>query len=221
MHTNKNTSIQDPVTSGQTIPWASFYDTLVNILSFGKARQLRTEISAKAPYKKGDILLDVGCGTGDQALLAEDMVGDEGRVYGSDAASKMINVARQKAQRSNKQVNFDVDVIENLSHADETFDVVMNSLVMHHLPGDLKRQGIKEFYRVLKTGGSVYIVDMEPDGKGSIIQRFSGLMIHLHGGQKRLRNNVQQLIPLLEDVGFQHIKIGRINRQFAYITAIK
>ena len=113
-----------------------------------------------------------------------------------------------------------MDLIESISHPDETFDGVMNSLVMHHLPGDLKIKGLSEFYRILKTGGSVYIVDMESVG-GSVFQRFGDLMIHLHGGNKKLRDNVQRLVPLLKDSGFTNISTGRVNRQLAYIYGKK
>ncbi len=209
-----------PTTAGRTIPWASFYDTLVNVASLGKAKKLRQDIATKAPYKSGDMVLDVGCGTGDQAMLASDFVGKGGAVFGSDASPKMIDIARLKAEKSNLNVDFQVDLIENISHPDETFDVVMNSLVMHHLPDDLKIKGISEFYRILKPGGSVYIVDMESVG-GNFFQQFSDLIIHLHGGNKKLRDNVQRLTPLLKDCGFTDISTGRVNRQLAYICGKK
>ncbi len=208
-------------TEGLTIPWAAYYDTMVNIVSLGKARKLRNSIAAMAPYKVGDLVLDVGCGTGDQAMLAKEVVGEHGEVYGSDASAKMIEIAQAKSRTSKTNVNFQVDLIENISHPNETFDVVMNSLVMHHLPGELKSKGIVEIYRVLKQGGYLYIVDMEPDGDGTFIQRFTDLMIHLHGGSKKLRDNVQRLIPLLRQGGFRDIKTGRVNRQFAYICGQK
>ncbi|NQT61609.1 MAG: class I SAM-dependent methyltransferase [Candidatus Marinimicrobia bacterium] len=209
-----------PTTTGQTIPWAYFYDTLVGVMSLGKAKKLRNDIAAKAPYKSGDKVLDVGCGTGDQAILASDIVGNEGAVFGSDASPKMIHIARSKAEKSGLDVDFQVDLIENISHPDETFDVVMNSLVMHHLPGDLMIKGLNEFYRILKPGGSVYIVDME-SVDGSLFQRFGDFVIHLHGGNKKLRDNVQRLIPLLKDNGFTDISTGRVNRQLAYICGKK
>ncbi len=209
-----------PTTTGRTIPWASFYDTLVNVASLGRAKKLRNEIAAKAPFKSGDTVLDVGCGTGDQAILACDIVGKEGAVFGSDASVKMINIARSKAEGLGIAVDFQVDLIENISHPDETFDGVMNSLVMHHLPGDLKIKGISEFYRVLKPGGSVYIVDMESVG-GSFFQQLGDLIIHLHGGNKKLKDNVQRLTPLLKECGFIDISTGRVNRQLAYICGKK
>ncbi|NQV16782.1 class I SAM-dependent methyltransferase [bacterium] len=221
MNTENQPGSEAPATEGRTILWAAFYDTLVGILSFGKAKRLRVEIGAKAPYQTGDKVLDVGCGTGDQAILAKSTVGDLGEVYGSDASPKMIEIARTKASRLKADVNFQIDLIENISHPEDTFDVVMNSLVMHHLPGDLKERGIREFHRVLKPGGQIYIVDMEPESGGSFFQRFTDLMIHIHGGEKALRDNVQQLIPLLDRNGFHSISTGRVNRQFAYICAKK
>jgi hypothetical protein len=56
---------------------------------------------------------------------------------------------------------------------------------------------------------------------GNFFQRLSDFVIHLHGGNKKLRDNVQQLIPLLKDSGFSDISTGRVNRQLAYICGKK
>ena len=208
-------------TDGQTIPWAGFYDRLVRIVSLGKADRLRSEIANKAPYKTGDSVLDVGCGTGDQALIAKQAVGASGKVVGIDASPKMIQIALSKAGRMNLDITFQVDLIEQIPFEDDHFDVVMNSLVMHHLPDELKIRAIDEIHRVLKPGGKVYFVDMESLAEGSFMERFQDLMIHLHGGREALKDNVQQLAPLLQKGGFTDISTGRVNRQLAYIIAEK
>ena len=205
-------------TQGVTIPWAGLYDKLVNLVSWGKAEVLRSEINQKAPYKLGDKVLDVGCGTGDQAILAKTAVGKEGAVHGLDASPKMIAVAKAKADQLDVSVNFQVGLVESIAHPDETFDVVMSSLVMHHLPGELKQKAIAEFLRVLKPGGQIYIVDMESSSTGTLKQRLTDLMVHLHGGRKGLENNVRKLIPLFEAGGFKGVEWGRVNRQFASLT---
>ncbi|NQV40933.1 MAG: class I SAM-dependent methyltransferase [Candidatus Marinimicrobia bacterium] len=212
---------QIPETTGRTIPWAGLYDRIVRIVSLGKADRLRAEIANKAPYKPGDTVLDVGCGTGDQALIAKQTVGASGHVVGIDASPKMIQVALDKAAQMNLDISFQVDLIEQIPFGDEYFDVVMNSLVMHHLPDELKIRAIDEIHRVLKPGGKVYFVDMESLAEGSFKERFQDLMIHLHGGREALKDNVQQLAPLLQQGSFTDISTGRVNRQLAYIIAEK
>jgi ubiquinone/menaquinone biosynthesis C-methylase UbiE len=210
-----------PKTRGRTIPWASFYDTVVWLLSLGKGQAIRKVSIEPAEIKPGDRVLDVGCGTGDLTMLAKTLAGPTGEVYGTDASPKMIEVARRKAARTGVDVTFQVDLIENMTFPDNQFDVVLSSLMMHHLPDDLKREGLAEIYRVLKPGGRLLIVDMESSSNGSVIQRLSDLMIQLHGGHKHLQNNVKSLIPFVEAASFTNVETDKINRQLSFIAGEK
>jgi ubiquinone/menaquinone biosynthesis C-methylase UbiE len=50
-------------------------------------------------------------------------------------------------------------VIEQLPFPDQSFDVVLSTLMMHHLPDPVKDQGLAEIARVLKAGGRLVIAD--------------------------------------------------------------
>jgi len=208
-------------TKGLLIPWAAFYDTVVWLLSLGKGQAIRQATAKLAQIKPGDRVLDVGCGTGDLTLAAKVLAGPTGQVYGTDASAAMIDLARRKATRAGVDVTFQVDLIESITFSDNQFDGVLSSLMMHHLPDDLKRQGLAEIYRVLKPDGRLLIVDMESSSSGSVIQRFSDLMIQLHGGHTAMENNVQKLIPFMETAGFTSVETGKINRQLSFIAAQK
>ena len=210
-----------PTTSGRTISWASLYDALVWLISFGRGRNVRQAILALAEINPGDKLLDVGCGTGDLGIAALAIAGPTGEVHGIDASPQMIAVARQKAARANLDIRFEVDVIESLSFPDDHFDIVTSTLMMHHLPNDLKRKGLAEMYRVTKPGGRILIVDIESSRGGSLGQRLSDLMIHLHGGHSAMQDNVQKLLPFVEDAGFTGTETQRIGRQYSAMTAQK
>jgi len=56
----------------------------------------------------------------------------------------MIAPARRKAARRGLAIDFQVGVIEQLAFPEQSFDVVLNSFMMHQLPDDLKRQGLAE-----------------------------------------------------------------------------
>lgn len=207
-------------TKGRLIRWASLYDGVSRLL-LGDERAFRQTTVALAQIKPGDTALDVGCGTGSLALVAKEQVGPIGSVYGIDASPEMVAIAQQKATQASRDVTFQVDVIERLSFPDNQFDVVLSSLMMHHLPNDLKSQGLAEIYRVLKPGGRVLVVDVESSTEGTLMQKIADIAIHLHGGHTAMQDNVKKLVPFLEAAGFSAITTAKINRQTSYVTGLK
>jgi len=210
-----------PPTQGRTIPWASFYDTIVKFMSFGKDKAIRKASVELAQIKPGEKVLDVGCGTGDLTLEAKKLAGLTGEVYGIDASPSMIKQAQQKSARTVIDVNFQIGLVEKIDFPENQFDVVLSSLMMHHLPDDLKRAGLAEIYRVLKPGGRLLIVDMQSTNSGSLGQRLADFMIQIHGGHTAMQENVNKQIPNVEVAGFTITKSDRLNRQLAYILASK
>src|SRR5258708_7257884 len=133
-----------------------FHDTF----SFrGKFRELRQRTANLARLQPGEQVLDVGCGTGTLAMEVARRIGRAGRVVGVDPGTEQIARARAKAARRNIPVEFQVGVIEQLPFPNQTFDVVFSTLMVHHLPKSLKRQGLAEIARVLKPGGRLIIAD--------------------------------------------------------------
>ncbi len=149
-----------PQTTGVVLNWGRRYDWVVQIMALGQAGRLRRKTIDFAQIVPGERVLDVGCGTGDLTLRAKERAGSAGQVCGIDPGPEMIEVARRKATRANTVVDFRVGVIEQLPSPDASFDVVLSSLMMHHLPADLKPIGLAEIRRVLKPGGRLVIVDM-------------------------------------------------------------
>ena len=221
MTTEKTHNHPAPQTQGRTIPWASFYDTVVKLMSFGKDKAIRKASVELARIKSGEAILDVGCGTGDLTLEAKKLTGPSGEVYGIDASPLMIEQAQQKSVRTNADVTFTIGLIEDIEFPENQFDVVLSSLMMHHLPDDLKRAGLAEIYRVLKPNGRLLIVDMQSTAGGSLMQRFSDFMIQAHGGHTAMQDNVTKQISFLKATGFSIVETDKLNRQLAYILARK
>ena len=163
MHTHSGHTNQKSVeTSGSVLDMGWSYDALVGFIDFllgGKLRGVRKNVLAMTELKRGESVLDVGCGTGTLALEAVEITGVDGRVVGVDPAPRQIARARAKARRRGVAVDFELGVIERLGFPDESFDVVTSTLMMHHLPDDVRRRGLSEIARVLKPGGRLVIAD--------------------------------------------------------------
>ncbi len=150
-----------PQTAGRLIHWAKRYDLFVQVVGLGQAKRLRRITIDLADVQPGEHILDVGCGTGDLALLAQKRVGSSGQAAGIDASPEMIDVARRKAARAHSGADFRLSAIEQMPFPDGAFDVVFSSLMMHHLPDDLQPRALAEVRRVIKPGGRLVIVDFK------------------------------------------------------------
>lgn len=126
---------------------ARFYDLLAWLLTFGRERAFRKRLIELAGLEPGEAVLDVGCGTGTLAIAAKRYVGTTGMVSGIDASPEMIDRAKRKARNSGVEVTFQTAVVEALPFADASFDVVLSTLMLHHLPRPLREQCAREVRR--------------------------------------------------------------------------
>src|SRR6266581_1974586 len=125
-------------TQGHVINWGWRYDLMLwffnTFTAPGKWRALQQRIIDLAQFQPGEVVLDVGCGTGTLAMEARRRVGEKGRVCGIDPGPKQITRARNKAGRAGLSIDFQVGAIEQLGFPDQSFDVVLSTLMMHVLP---------------------------------------------------------------------------------------
>ena len=139
-------------------PW---YDLQCSLFGMGRRFRVWTLSLVRLELQSGDHVLDVGCGNGVLTRSLAKIVGPSGRAWGIDPAPDMIRVAIQDANRAEDASHFKLAAMEGLPFPDISFDVAVISLVLHHLPPDLKALGLREVYRVLKPGGRLLII--EPD----------------------------------------------------------
>ena len=137
--------------------------------------------------------------------------------FGSDHASpEMIAVARKNAARAKQDVAFDVGLAEQLAFPDESFDVVISRLAIHHLPDDLKRKAFAEILRVLRPGGRLLIADFTPPAN-PLLNHIATAMV----GSHMMQTDITKLPPMLESAGFAEVRSGPTASAFLAFVAGK
>lgn len=112
-----------------------------------------------AKIKKGDVVIDLGSGAGNDVFIAAKETGPEGKVIGIDFTPIMIEKARHNAAvRGVQHVEFIQGDIENMPIPSTTADVIVSNCVLNLVPN--KDAVIKEIFRVLKFGGHFSISDI-------------------------------------------------------------
>jgi SAM-dependent methyltransferase len=112
-----------------------------------------------ARIKKGDVVIDLGSGAGNDCFIARAETGETGKVIGIDFTDAMINKARINAEKLGFQnVEFRKGDIENMPVASNIADVIVSNCVLNLVPN--KNDVFKEINRVLKPGGHFSISDI-------------------------------------------------------------
>jgi len=184
------------------VHWAHRYDWLVWLLTLGRERRFRERLLRPARLERGESVLDVGCGTGTLAIAAKRVVGPGGDVHGIDASPEMVARARKKAVRARAEITFETAFAQALPYPDARFDVVLSTVMLHHLPGRTRLEGVREMRRVLEPGGRLLAVDFV---RSSAKRR--GLLAHFH---RRGRVEPRALIELVSGAGMSVVENGPV-----------
>lgn len=114
---------------------------------------------AVGAIKPGDAVLDVGSGSGTDALIAALLTGQRGRVWGIDMTDAMLRKARSNALRMEvSHVTFKKGNAEKIPFPDASVDVVTSNGVLNLVPD--KEEAFREIARVLRPGGKIQIADI-------------------------------------------------------------
>ena len=158
-----------------------------------------------AKIKKGDVVIDLGSGAGNDCFVARNETGEDGRVIGIDFTPAMIERARANAQKLGfANVEFRQGDIENIPVSSNVADVIVSNCVLNLVPD--KDKVFKEIFRVLKVGGHFSISDVVligelPEGLRKDAEMYAGCV---SGAIQK-----KTYLELIEINGFSNVTIQK------------
>jgi len=201
-----------PAGHGLTIGTPRMYDLSAALFLGGRRRAYRALLAA-GDVQRGARALDVGCGPGNFARMLAEAVGPAGSVVGIDAAPEMTDYASRKARRLSN-CRFQPGTAESLAFPDAAFDVVVSSLMMHHLPEDGRLRAVREMQRVLRPGGTLLLADFRIPERGA--WRVAASLT----GHAAMQRRVPPLEPLVAEAGFTELRSGDAPPWLHYVRAM-
>jgi ubiquinone/menaquinone biosynthesis C-methylase UbiE len=153
-----------------------------------------------AKIKKGDVVIDLGSGAGNDCFVARAETGETGKVIGVDMTEAMINRARINAEKLNyHNVEFRLGEIESLPVTSNVADVVVSNCVLNLVPD--KNKAFREIYRVLKPGGHFSVSDIVLTGEfpEKIMQA-----AEMYAGCVAGAMNKEEYLSIIEASGFEN-----------------
>jgi ubiquinone/menaquinone biosynthesis C-methylase UbiE len=158
-----------------------------------------------AGINKGDTVVDLGSGAGNDVFVARSIAGDEGKVIGIDFTDEMIHKANANNFRVGfKNVEFKLGEIENIPLENNFADVVISNCVLNLVPD--KRKAFREINRILKDGAHFCVSDIVikgelPAGLKKSAEMYAGCVA---GALQQ-----DEYLGIIKESGFKNIEIKR------------
>ncbi len=196
---------------GMGLDWLlPLYDPFTRLIGIEDAHR---RLAEQAELPSARRVLEIGCGTGNLALLVK-RLRPQVEVVGLDPDAKALARAARKARRAGLTLELDRGFADGLPYPDGSFDRVLSSLMFHHLEADQRVASLREVLRVLRPGGSLHLMD------------FGGDSHHLHGMARvarrspTLKDNWDGRIPaLMGEAGFSDpTETGHLTKRIGRLT---
>ena len=180
-----------------------FYDLGVRLTM--RERQWRPLVVDAVADASPQTVVDVGCGTGALSIpIAERL--PKVRVVGVDGDPEVLEIARGKPGADG--VEWTEGLAGSLPLKDGEADIVVTSLVLHHLPLATKREMLAEAHRVLRSGGRLIVADWA--APQDVLASAGFALLQLLDGFATTNDNRRGLIPqLIVQAGFSEPRLLR------------
>jgi len=158
-----------------------------------------------AIINKGDHVLDLGSGAGNDCFVARSLVGEKGRVTGLDFTDAMLEKARQNAEKlSFNNVEFVKGDIEAMPLSDATYDVIISNCVLNLVPD--KNKAFTQMHRVLKETGHFCVSDIVLEGE---LPKSLQQAAEMYAGCVSGAIQKEAYLDEIREAGFQSVEIKK------------
>jgi len=158
-----------------------------------------------ADIKKGDHVLDLGSGAGNDCFVARAIVGETGKVTGLDFTEAMLEKANENKQKLGyTNVEFVKGDIEEMPLPDNSFDVVVSNCVLNLVPD--KHKGFEQIRRVIKPGGHFCVSDVVI--KGELPEKLRK-DAEMYAGCVSGAIEMDEYLEIIREKGFQNVSIHK------------
>src|SRR3954454_13955413 len=191
------------------------FDIATALLGFGG--WFAEEVAGLADVRPGDSVLDLGCGTA-KVLAALAQRQQSARLVGVDPDPRILAIARRRLEEVGGTAELQRGYAQGLPFPAGTFDLVLSTLVFHHLPDDTKRVTLAEMARVLRPGGRFLLIDFgRPE---TVVPRTLVRLGSVFDGRDNMRGNLTGCLPLmLHEAGFQVAEVRPPYHAVRYLLA--
>lgn len=220
-------AVQDMYTQVAEAPQSRFhfpvgYEAL-NALNYpaDQIKQLPDDIAASFagvgyPFngnaiRPGDTTLDLGAGAGNDSFLAHSLTGPKGRVISLDLTSAMTRKLKRRADEEGATIDVIQATAEHLPFTSGSIDSITSNGALNLVPD--KRRAVMEMFRILKPGGRLQLADVVINRPVTVdCDSDPRLWVECVVGATVEEN----LLAMLEDAGFEDIRIIRTIDYFAH-----
>ncbi|MEV4370727.1 methyltransferase domain-containing protein [Nonomuraea sp. NPDC049637] len=191
------------------LKFTRLYDPVVALT---RERLWRSLVAMHVAPRPDETIVDVGCGTGSQAMLLHRLE-PRARIVGVDPDPETLAQARRKSRASGTAPEWRLGMGDALTGllGPGSADTAVSSLVLHQCPLAMKRAILASMHAVLRPGGKLVIADYGWQRTASM--RLAFRVVQLADGVRDTQPNADGVLPaLMTDAGFADVREAEVVR---------
>lgn len=166
----------------------------------GLGGRFRSAIINRLAIDGTEKVLDAGCGTGTLLMALKGRYPTVSAEW-LDPDESALDLAKRKSGRKGLDIKLHLGFMEEMPFEEDSFDIVVSTLALHHVNPEKKLQAFMECRRVLRPTGRMMLVDVSPDDTGlfgRIIYKLLSMFEHLM--------RVDQIKAMMKEAGFSEVR---------------